>query len=1059
MGLFDLIFQSIRLKVSFPRIAFYDERNSLFLDLAYITDNVIVMSLPALSFPKKIYRNNLKDVLRFLEQRHSGHWAIFEFCKEGTGYTDKDFLFKVFHYPFPDHQPPPFRVILEIIDFLSKYIQNSESNVAVLHCKAGKGRSGMIACCYLVSEDNLTVNSALSRFTQARIQKGHGDGVTILSQKRYVSYVEKWVVMGRKYQELDVAILWLKILGVNKKIGCKIYGYKNDNTIECLYEFLSPEMVNNTEMVYTPTVKLVYRLRDSIIVLDMMPDLLSLTLATDDMYNGDFPGITKSMVEEEATMIQSSIDEVRKQRESMETGIVIDDKNIARLKFLLEKSKIYASILSEKLQKQQVLRNEVQKMLKCSEKKIDQISIRLSDFNLLNCSVTYKKQEENIVKFTKKNSLAKNKKIVDKSKSTCGNYSITDYFTKKEIDNIVLAKPVTEVLYETKMKNSKSGNDSNVNSFGISPVFISQPKLVTGCVLRDYQLVGVEWLASLYENGLNGILADEMGLGKTLQTISFLAFLREKGTYGPFLIATPLSTISNWISEFTPEIPVLLYHGSKQERSDLRKNKMGTIHPDFPVIVTSYEIVMNDRQYLKRYQWKYIVVDEGHRIKNLNCRLIRELKGYDSANRLLLTGTPLQNNLTELWSLLNFLLPDIFDDLDSFQSWFDFSVFQDKNKDILFYDMDIISTLHCILKPFLLRRLKTDVEYSVSKKREYVLYIPMTVYQNELYNAILNENIQNKSIQKNFSGFTDNLSLNSDGEDSSIQNCYPSKYVKVGRLVPRRTRSKISYCELRDDECFDRLDRFVSRKNVIKHEPLHKQKYDFPTHPNTNEFLIDENIVNMSGKMLLLKRLLVALFEDDHKVLVFSQFSKMLDIIELWAVDIQKWKICRIDGLTKRNERKEQIERFYKDPDIKLFLLSTRAGGLGINLTAADTVIIFDSDWNPQQDLQAQDRVHRIGQTKVIVSEDTIENKILEKANEKRRLEELVIRKDKFKSFISISSPKDNIELSSMLLSEDPKKIVLKGGNNEILSNEDLESLLDRSDEAYLGLEKKRFYV
>ncbi|KAG4305178.1 hypothetical protein PORY_001348 [Pneumocystis oryctolagi] len=258
MGLIDLILQSIRSRVSFPRIGFYDERNGLFLDLAYVTDNVIVMSLPAVSFPRKIYRNSLKDVLQFLEQRHSGHWAIFEFCKEGSGYTDKDFLFKVFHYPFPDHQPPPFRMIPEIIDLLSKHIQALENNVAVLHCKAGKGRSGMIACCYLVSENNLTVNSALFQFTKARIRKGYGDGITIMSQKRYISYVEKWTRIGRKYQELYIVISKLEIFGANKKIGCKIYGYDNENTIECLYTFLPPEMtINEATVICIPTIELI----------------------------------------------------------------------------------------------------------------------------------------------------------------------------------------------------------------------------------------------------------------------------------------------------------------------------------------------------------------------------------------------------------------------------------------------------------------------------------------------------------------------------------------------------------------------------------------------------------------------------------------------------------------------------------------------------------------------------------------------------------------------------------------------------------------------------------
>ena len=204
-------------------------------------------------------------------------------------------------------------------------------------------------------------------------------------------------------------------------------------------------------------------------------------------------------------------------------------------------------------------------------------------------------------------------------------------------------------------------------------VATEQPKLVTGGKMKQYQLEGLEWLKSLWMNGLCGILADEMGLGKTLQAISMIAFFKDNNITGPFLIAAPLSTVRNWIEEFkfwTPQINTVLYHGSKDEREQLRRkrmkmNKQGDF--DFPVIVTSYEICMNDKKFLGNYQWRYIIVDEGHRLKNMNCKLIKELMTYNSANRLLLTGTPLQNNMAELWSLLHFLLPEVFNDLDSFE--------------------------------------------------------------------------------------------------------------------------------------------------------------------------------------------------------------------------------------------------------------------------------------------------------------------------------------------------------------------------------------------------------
>ncbi|KAK3044199.1 hypothetical protein LTS18_001912, partial [Coniosporium uncinatum] len=263
--------------------------------------------------------------------------------------------------------------------------------------------------------------------------------------------------------------------------------------------------------------------------------------------------------------------------------------------------------------------------------------------------------------------------------------------------------------------------------------------------MRKYQLEGLEWLKMLHENGLNGILADEMGLGKTIQTIALLAYLHEVHSYGPYLIVAPLSTTSNWVAEFqkwTPSIPVVLYHGSKEERAEIRRKRFkNPKKPDFPVVVTSYEICMNDRKFLSNNGWEFIIIDEGHRLKNLNCRLIRELQMYRSANRLLITGTPLQNDLTELWSLLHFLMPDIFDTYEQFESWFDFSALKDKQSYDQFLNEErrknLVSSLHAVLKPFLLRRVKADVEKMMPKKREYVLFAPLTPMQRELYQAIL----------------------------------------------------------------------------------------------------------------------------------------------------------------------------------------------------------------------------------------------------------------------------------------------------------------------------------
>ena len=252
---------------------------------------------------------------------------------------------------------------------------------------------------------------------------------------------------------------------------------------------------------------------------------------------------------------------------------------------------------------------------------------------------------------------------------------------------------------------------------------IGQPKLMTGATMRDYQKQGVAWLTSLWENGMNGILGDEMGLGKTIQTIGMMSNLKEKSVKGPFLVVAPLSTLANWnreVPQWTEgKMSSMLYHGAQEARAELR-TKWG----ETDVIVTSFEICMRDIKFFQNpkfsnrtakedQQWKYLAVDEGHRLKNKDCRLIRELKTIDSANRLLLTGTPLQNDLTELWALLNFLLPNIFDDLRSFQKWFDFdqNAMDDSDRIIAAEASDkMVSKLHTILRPFLLRRQKKDVD-------------------------------------------------------------------------------------------------------------------------------------------------------------------------------------------------------------------------------------------------------------------------------------------------------------------------------------------------------------
>lgn len=600
---------------------------------------------------------------------------------------------------------------------------------------------------------------------------------------------------------------------------------------------------------------------------------------------------------------------------------------------------------------------------------------------------------------------------------------------------------VTNKLNSTPSQQFKRKQPQTIEGCEVSD---RQPQSVTGGVMREYQLEGMEWLASLYENGLNGILADEMGLGKTLQTIAFLCFLRERQVWGPFLVLCPLSTLSNWASEFfrfAPTTPVLVYHGTPEERKRLRSQHLRTLDSKFPIVLTTYEISMRDKQPLQRFAWKFIIVDEGHRIKNMNCRLIRDLKAYQSANRLLLTGTPLQNSLSELWSLLNFLLPDIFDDLESFQQWFDFDdLAQQEGQTRLLSEQkhnSIVSKLHNILQPFLLRRLKVDVEKYLPPKREYLVACPMAPQQYQFYQAVrgphLREFLKDKLIQD---------------ED-------------IGQI---KAESQISQMNLQF--------RLMQQRKVCQHPYL----FDFPVLDPTDPesaLRIDEELVRSSGKLLVLDRLLPRLFRDGHRVLVFSQFAKLLDILECYA-ELRGWKYCRIDGSVGQADRQDRIVRFNTHPNIPLFFLTTRSGGLGINLTSADTVVLFDSDWNPQQDLQAQDRVHRIGQLKPVlvyrlVIAGSCERAMLERANAKRKLEKLVIHQKKFKGpdsagDLSVGEVRDILnEGDTELVQKDQSelgKVLEKLGPNEmlpeecVLTEDELAVLTDRTTEAYKRKEK-----
>ncbi|KGK40063.1 hypothetical protein CAS74_003096 [Pichia kudriavzevii] len=575
-----------------------------------------------------------------------------------------------------------------------------------------------------------------------------------------------------------------------------------------------------------------------------------------------------------------------------------------------------------------------------------------------------------------------------------------------------------------------------------------QPKSLVGVTLKEHQIHGMNWLISMYENGLNGILADEMGLGKTVQTISLLCFLLEQGIQGPFLIVSPLSVVSNWCSElssFAPKLSYVSYVGSKDHRQKLRRKSLRK----FNVVVTSYEISLIDFPYLKNISWSYLVVDEGHRLKNANCMLFSKLKSLNVSNRLLLTGTPLQNNLAELWSLLNFILPDVFHDFATFQSYFNFSEFENLANETNPSDREskeafsslvsmeirkaLVDNLHTILKPFILRRLKKDV-LRLPPKREYIIYSSLSPLQSTLYSQLLDS-------QVNFRGIL-------------LETFFPL-YIKYN--FPKLLKYADSYLGYRKDEKTDfywdaptaaslseHYD-FVQSQLRVKRisNPLMqlRQLCDSPYHyffPWNDDTKLNYDLILNTSKLQSLDSLIPRLLKDNpnQKILLFSQFKSTIDLLRAYFEEhpnskhgkssVFPVKTCTITGSSSKLERDEAVETFTNDPEHKVFLLSTRAANLGLNLTAATTVILYDSDLNPMVDIQAIARVHRIGQKNPCIvyrlaTRATVEEAIWERVIKKRVLEGIVIEtgefngSDAWKTHSNKKTPRKESVLSSLL--------------------------------------------
>ncbi|KAF8058773.1 SNF2 family N-terminal domain-containing protein [Lyophyllum atratum] len=691
------------------------------------------------------------------------------------------------------------------------------------------------------------------------------------------------------------------------------------------------------------------------------------------------------------------------------------------------------------------------------------------------------------------------------------------------------------------------------------------PPLLLRGVLRPYQQSGLEWLASLHTNNLNGILADEMGLGKTIQTIALLAHLAcDRGIWGPHLIVVPTSVLLNWEMEFKKFLPgfkVLSYHGSTKRRKELRQGWNDRHH--FNVCITSYTLASRDAHIFKRKAWYYMILDEAHMIKNFKSQRWNILLMFRSFRRLLLTGTPLQNNLTELWALLQFLMSGAnFASLKDFGDWFSNPLEKAIEMGNALDDdtMQRVSKLHTVLRPYLLRRLKRDVEKELPSKYEHLVLCPLSKRQRFLYDEFMSRAHTRDALQSGvyqkianilmqlrkvcnhpdlfevrpivtsfamersavadfeikellvrqrwIEGAEDDVNLGAlglrfiDNQDQPFITALETRRLDATSLLPfvsespgepppKDTRtiegfrkhsaylqrastiarwSHIGYLnrlrcstrpiyssellalasrfhepimpvssfnsrrpnweavsvvnamvksyETRAEEMASVVDRFAFLTPAVVALDLPRITFSGCEAPLLDQPVTFDNVLHKAsvklqiafpdpsllqydcGKLQELTRLLREKKAGGHRVLIFTQMTKILDILEIF-LSFHGYLYLRLDGATKIEDRQYITERFNADPRIFCFIASSRSGGVGINLTGADTVVFYDSDFNPQMDRQCEDRAHRIGQIRDVhiyrfVSQHTVEEALLRKANQKRSLDELVIQKGEF---------------------------------------------------------------
>ncbi|KAF2182223.1 hypothetical protein K469DRAFT_712840 [Zopfia rhizophila CBS 207.26] len=603
--------------------------------------------------------------------------------------------------------------------------------------------------------------------------------------------------------------------------------------------------------------------------------------------------------------------------------------------------------------------------------------------------------------------------------SRAGEENDTEYFVKWkgltyefctwETASLVSSLSQTEIDRFLDRSSKLPWSDSKESNLATRKKFVTlkeQPDYIKYGQLRSFQLHGLNFLAHNWCRGTNVILADEMGLGKTVQTVAFMNWLRhERRQEGPFICVVPLSTMPAWADTFnnwTPDINYVIYTGREDARKIIREYELlvdGNVRKTkFNVLMTTYEYVLADWQFLSQLRWQFLAVDEAHRLKNRDSQLYDRLTQFNAPSRLLITGTPIQNTLGELSALMDFLMPG--------------KITVDENVDLASEDASRkLAELSSAIQPYMIRRTKEKVENDLPPKSEKILRVELSDIQLEYYKNILTRNYEA-------------LNEGGNGQKQSLLNI-------VMELKKASNHPLL----------FPNAEAKILKENPTKDETL-------------------KALITTSGKMMLLDRLLAKLKADGHRVLIFSQMVHMLDILTDY-LRLRNYPFQRLDGTVPATDRKIAIDHFNApESDDYCFLLSTRAGGLGINLMTADTVVLFDSDWNPQADLQAMARAHRIGQQKPVsvyrlVSKDTIEEEILERARNKRMLEFITIQRgvtdrqqkeitDKYNRVTAEPTSADDI---NQILKRRGQKMFEQSGNQKKLEELDIDAVLENAEE------------